>query len=184
MDTGFTTTIVSQLNLTGGVTGPTGPTGGNPGYRGVFSDSTTQTLSTGLTGAPITFNTDELVGYGVARGSPTSHIVLSNAGTYNIQFSLQLLHDGGGGGGGGSTSTVYIWLRKSGLDVPRTNTKIVLANNEEAVAAWNFVESFTASQYFELIAASTRSNTQILAESPAAFGPDIPSVILTVIQVA
>jgi collagen type VII alpha len=158
-------------------TGPTGA-GGIQGYRGVFSDTTTQTITNATTaGAAWTFDTDELIGFGVSRGTPTSRIVIANAGTYNIQFSAQLTHTTGG------STTAYIWLRRNGVDVPRTNTSIVLKNNEYSVAAWNFVYDVSAGDYFELVAYATGTGAQIVAYTPTG-EPTIPSVILTVTQVA
>jgi len=160
------------------VTGPTGA-GGVQGYRGVFSDTTTQTVSS-TTVRAWTFDTDELVGFGVSRGTPTSRIVIANTGTYNIQFSGQVT-------GSGTTETVSIWLRVNGNNIIRSTTNITVDNNKFYVPAWNFVDDFNAGDYFELVWISTGNNANLYA-SPAVTGPPavpaIPSIILTVTQVA
>ena len=148
------------------------------GYYGAFSDSTTQTI-TANTATPMTFNTTE-ESFGVAVGSPTSRIVIANPGTYNIQFSAQLDKTDAG------ADDVSIWLRVDGSDVPRSTTDLTLrGNNERVVAAWNWVYTFTASQYFQLVFSSPDASIRLLSEgtSGSPTRPAVPSVILTVTQV-
>jgi hypothetical protein len=186
--TGYTgpgSTVAGPTGWTGytGYTGPTGPmgpsgAGGAQGYRAVFSDSTNQTIPILPNTSTITYNTDEIVGYGIYRGSPTSRVVIENAGTYNIQFSFQVEQLPGG------SNTIFIWLRINGIDIPRTNTEVSVANNTFAFFAWNFVYDFPANAYFELVSSATNTDGVFLAVSSPPVGPAIPSVILTVTQVA
>jgi len=159
-----------------GISGPTGPA--FPGYYGSFSDSTTQTLTADIAKA-VTFDTTE-ESDGVAIGTPTSRIVITNAGTYNIQFSLQVDKTDGG------QDDATIWLRVNGNDVPRTATDITVEQSaRRLVAAWNFVYTFTAGQYFELVwsshDASMRLKSEVTRTGPVR--PAVPSAILTVTQV-
>lgn len=172
------TGATGSTGMTGmtGSTGMRGPTGagGSIGFRGAFSDSTTQNIGITGTGVPITYNTNEIAGYGISIGSPSSRIVISTGGTYNIQFSAQLTSSG-------SSDTIEIWLRVNGFDVPRTNTFLVVDNNKYQVAAWNFLYEFNSGDYFELITRGSTANGQIKA---VASSPATPSIILTVSQVA
>ena len=84
-DTVQVTRTVPEVVIAG-VSGPVGPA--FPGYYGSFTDSTTQTIAAN-TSTPMTFDTTE-ESDGVTIGTPTSRIVIANAGTYNIQFSAQL----------------------------------------------------------------------------------------------
>ena len=159
-----------------GISGPTGPSW--TGYYGSFSDSTTQTI-TADTAKAVTFDTTE-ESDGVAIGTPTSRIVITNAGTYNIQFSLQVDKTDGG------QDDATIWLRVNGNDVPRTATDITLEQSaRRIVAAWNFVYTFTAGQYFELVWSShdpsMRLKSEVTRTGPVR--PAVPSAILTVCQV-
>jgi hypothetical protein len=159
-----------------GISGPAGPSW--TGYYGSFSDSTTQTI-TADTAKPVTFDTTE-ESDGVAIGTPTSRIVITNAGTYNIQFSLQVDKTDGG------QDDATIWLRVNGNDVPRTATDITVEQSaRRLVAAWNFVYTFTAGQYFELVwsshDASMRLKSEVTRTGPVR--PAVPSAILTVTQV-
>ena len=105
-----------------------------------------------------------------------SQITLANSGTYNIQFSAQLLADGG-------ADDVYIWLKKNGTNVSASAGHVILANNEELIAAWNYVVSAAASDYFEIVWQSTNGDAVLLTEAATGNIPSVPSIILTVTQV-
>ena len=122
----------------------------------------------------MTFNNTD-IGNGVSIVS-NSRITIANSGTYNIQFSAQLLADTG-------SDIIWIWLKKNGTNVSNTSTKLVLANNEADVAAWNFVVTAAANDYFELAWQNNGGHTKLLTEAAAGNYPAIPSVILTVTQV-
>jgi hypothetical protein len=160
-----------------GGSGPAGPTW--EGWYGSFSDSTTQTL-TANTATPIRFNTTE-ESYGVTVGSPTSRLVIANAGTYNVQFSAQVDKTDGG------QDDATIWLRVNGTDVARTATDVTLEQSaRRIVAAWNFVYTFTAGQYVELVWSSPDASMRLLAAGTRTgpVRPAVPSVICTVTRVA
>ena len=174
-DTVQVTRTVPEVVIAG-VSGPVGPA--FSGYYGSFSDSTTQTIAAD-TAKSVTFDTTE-ESDGVAIGTPTSRIVITNAGTYNIQFSLQLDKTDGG------QDDATIWLRINGQDVPRTATDVTLEQSaRRIVAAWNFVYTFTAGQYFELVWSSHDPSMRLKSEvtRTGPIRPAVPSAILTVCQV-
>ena len=174
-DTVQVTRTVPEVVIAG-VSGPVGPA--FPGYYGSFTDSTTQTI-TADTAKAVTFDTTE-ESDGVTIGTPSSRIVITNAGTYNIQFSLQLDKTDGG------QDDATIWLRINGQDVPRTATDVTLEQSaRRIVAAWNFVYTFTAGQYFELVWSSHDSSMRLKSEvtRTGPIRPAVPSAILTVTQV-
>ena len=159
-----------------GVSGPVGPA--FPGYYGSFTDSTTQTIAAD-TATPMTFDTTE-ESDGVTIGTPTSRIVIANAGTYNIQFSAQLDKSDGG------SDDVTIWLDVNGNNVARSATDLTIPNNPgRVVAAWNWVYTFTAGQYFRLMWSTPDNRMRLLAAGTRTgpVRPAVPSVILTVTQV-
>lgn len=162
------------------------------GYHGNFYDTTTQIASTSggypspnqNNSAPMAMrfnNTDFADGISIVSNS---RITIANTGVYNIQFSAQFYNTGGG------TETVWIWLRKNGVDVPDTNTYVPLgsaANNEQTVAAWNYLVEAVGGDYYELMWASTQWDRvelfyQTVASNPPR--PEVPSVILSVVQQA
>jgi hypothetical protein len=153
-------------------------------YYGAFQDNNTQTnVGIGLVppaGNAMKFRTTDFAN-GISIVNDTK-ITLPRTGVYNMQFSAQLSR----GGGGGGLSTVEIWLRKNGTNVPETNTSITISSNGgKAVAAWNFFLQSTAGDYYELIWYSTDSAVEVwyaaAGTNPAR--PEIPSVILTMQQV-
>jgi len=114
--------------------------------------------------------------YGVYIGTPASRVYVDNTSTYNFQFSAQIKQTGGG------TKQIYIWARINGTDVVDSATNVTLSggSGDAAVAAWNFVLSLQAGDYFELVYSVSNTNIQFPAIAAASPVPAIPSVILTV----
>lgn len=168
-----------------GSAGPPGPTGpAFTGYVGSFYDTTTQTNPVASVARPMTMNevTDGQNG-AIARGVSVvsgSRITLAHAGIYNIQFSAQVDKTDVG------NDDIDIWLSKNGQNVSWTNTTqtLVGTTTEKYVAAWNFVVTAAAGDYFEIMWSSADTGMRILSQV-ALTGPDrpgIPSVIVTVTQ--
>ena len=148
-----------------------------PNY-GAFHDTTTQTAAVINTAYPVTFNATDLSS-NVTIGTPTSRVITSVAGIYNFQFSIQLHKTNA------SVGFVYIWARINGTDVANSASKIALNGSQaETIAAWNFVLNMNANDYFELVWSTDDTGCQLLYNTTVAPVPAIPSVILTVTQVA
>jgi len=146
-------------------------------HYGSFYDSTTQSAAAANTAYAMTFN-NTVAANGVSIGSPTSRITVANTGVYNIQFSAQLDKSAG------STGHIYIWLDINGTTVANSAGVVAIqGTSAENIAAWNYVVSLTAGQYFRLMWSTDDNNTKLTAVAAAAPVPAIPSVILTVTQV-
>ena len=146
-------------------------------HFGAFSDTTTQVVTSINSAIAMTFNTTDLAN-GVAVGSPTSRLVVSEQGVYNVQFSAQLDK------AAGSTGIIHIWLRKNGTNVPNTSSKVAIQGTAaETVAAWNFLVQLEPTNYVELMWSSDDANVILHAASATSVYPAIPSVICTVTQV-
>ena len=187
-----------------GEVGPQGPAGGPPGPQGIqgiqgvagadgfipdygsFFDTTTQTLTGANVATALKFNTAALT-RNVTIDSD-SKIKFARSGTYNLQFSLQLVHTNK------QNALVSIWLRKglctgSTVDVPFTSTDVFLAKDVTElsdlryVAAWNFFASIANGECAEIYWSSDNSTAQALATNTPV-GREIPSVILTVNQIS
>lgn len=159
-------------NLTGALLGESGGRFVQFPY-GAFHDTTTQTAVATGTAYAVTFNTTDLSN-DVTIGSPTSRIVVANAGIYNFQFSLQLDK------ASGATGHTYIWARVNGADIAASASEVsVQGTSAENIAAWNFVLEMDATDYFQLMWSVDDTNIQIKAVAAAAPVPAIPSVILT-----
>jgi len=150
---------------------------------GAFHDTTTQTAAAATITA-ITFNATDL-SVGVSRGTPTSRIVVANAGIYNIEFSAEISNPAA------SIDDVTIWIRQNGVDV--ANSAGIVGSpakhgaiNGHTIIGWNYILQAAASDYFELYWTTDDGTTQILtypASAVAPIRPQAPSMILTVQQI-
>ena len=141
---------------------------------GAFYDTTTQTAAAINTAYAITFDNTSLT-QGVSIGTPTSRVYVDRTGSYNIQFSLQLVSTNA------ASKDVYIWADVNGTSVPESATKLTLSGSSNSyVAAWNFVIRMSAGDYFRLMWSTSNTNVQIARIAASAPVPAIPSVILTV----
>lgn len=143
---------------------------------GAFYDTRTQSGSANVSQS-IQFNsTDYSEGVSIVSGS---HITLQNVGIYNIQFSVQLVDTGAG------DSIIHIWIKKNGQNVPNSAGRIYLQANKETITSWNYVVPATSpNDYYEFVWQSTDADARILYEAATGNIPAIPSIILTVTQVA
>jgi hypothetical protein len=114
----------------------------------------------------------------VTNGTTLTRITFANAGIYNLQFSAQLSQTSGG------SANAFIWLKKNGANVANTagDTRVA-GNGDRIMAAWNYVFSAAAGDYYEL--AWSAQDTSVILDYSAASAPvpAVPSVILTVVPV-
>lgn len=147
---------------------------------GSFYDTTTQS-GVALTATAITFNSTSL-SYNVAIGSPTSRIVVTRAGIYNVQFSAQISNPSA------TIDDVTIWIRQNGVNI--ADSAGIVGTPEKhggidghTVIGWNYVLQAAANDYFELYWITDSGTTQLLTYPASASHPRAPSMILTVQQV-
>lgn len=147
-------------------------------YYGSFSDSTDQYAANTNTAYAVTFNTtDNASGFSI--GTPTSRIYAQNSGMYNYQFSVQVVSTNSSG------KDIFFWPRKNGQDIPNSASRqSINGNGVYNVLSWNFIISMNANDYFELMWAVNDVTVRLDAPVATAFCPAIPSVILTVTEVA
>ena len=146
---------------------------------GSFFDTTNQLNPTASIARPININsTAAASGVSIQSGN---RITVNHDGVYNIQFSLQLTKSGAG------NNDADIWLRYNGVDVPYSNTVVTLiGNNGKGVAAWNFVQTMTASSYCQIVWSSADTNLTIysIGTQSSPTRPATPSIILTVDKIS
>lgn len=155
----------------------------HPTPYGSFFDTTTQTGSI-TTPTLITFNTVDQ-SKGVYRGTPTSRIYVSEAGTFNFQFSVQVQTTDA------NTQDINLWLRINGTDVAGSNGLVSVpakhgAVNGHMIAGWNFFLTMAAGDYLELVWLPSTVTTTLEYYSAVTGPPAIPatySVVLTAIKV-
>lgn len=147
-------------------------------FYGSFADKTSQTHTAINTPKAVTFNTTEIAN-GHRRGAVTSQIIAENSGLYNYKFSIQLVSTNS------AAKEVWIWFRKNGVDIPDSATrKTIVGNTVYDVAAWDITVSMMPNDYFEIMWAVSDVTISITAPPATAFCPAIPSVILTVSEIA
>jgi len=107
-------------------------------------------------------------------------IVFANAGTYNIQFSIQLLN------AKSSIDNVTLWFRQNDVDVPYSAGVATVPLGPgttlgASLVAWNLVLPINANDNIQLMMASDSGDTVAGTYPPgtAPVHPAAPSVILT-----
>ena len=146
-------------------------------YYGEFTKTDTQTPAVINTAYALTFNNTEFA-KGVSRGTPTSRIVIANAGLYNFNASVQVTSTNA------SQKAIWVWLRKNGTtDIPNSaRIASTTLNGGYLVVALNEVLSILAGEYIEIMYAADDTNISIATVAATAFAPAAPAVILAVTQ--
>ena len=170
------------LKLTNALQSLASPRGGrfiNMPY-GAFQDSTDQTAANTTTAYAITFDTTDF-NNGVTL-SNSSRLNVSQAGIYNIQFSVQLVNTTN------ASVDIDIWFRKNGTNIDKSNSRFGLAPRKSMgdpfhlIGAINFFVSLDTNDYVELMWRTSDVGAYIehYAASSTPTRPAIPSVIATV----
>jgi len=116
-----------------------------------------------------------------------TYIGLPNAGTYNLQFSVQTKNTGS------AEDPLYIWLRQNNVDIVGSTGKVLVRGTQsggsgEGITGWNFfVRSTTPNENIQIMWFAADDNHTHFAAFPAqnATGstPAIPSTASTVLTV-
>lgn len=147
-------------------------------FYGTFSAKTNQLVSQINTPYAVQFDTTQIAN-GHRIGSVASQIIAENSGLYNYKFSIQLVSTNS------SAKDVYIWFRKNGVDIPDSaSRKTITGNGVYDVVAWDITVSMQPNDYFEIMWAATDTTVSIAAPAATTFCPAIPSVLLTVSEIA
>jgi hypothetical protein len=156
---------------------------------GSFWDNTTQSCNANTATIIRLGSTDGK--YGINLSNANTHIVFTESGVYNIQFSAQLTNSDN------QSSQAFIWFRKNGTDIADSASVVTVpakhAKGDGAtLAAWNyFITINNPNEYAELawftpdetkvqIRADVAANLVVGVSPPI---PRIPSVIVTVSHV-
>jgi len=147
---------------------------------GAFQDGTDQTAANTTTAYAITFDTTDF-NNGVTL-SNSSRLNVSQAGIYNIQFSVQLVNTTN------ASVDIDIWFRKNGTNIDKSNSRFGLAPRKSMgdpfhlIGAMNFFVSLDTNDYIELMWRTSDVGAYIehYAASSTPTRPSIPSVIATV----
>jgi hypothetical protein len=143
---------------------------------GTFYSDLDQTAAAINTAYGITFDGTSTAN-GVSIGTPTSRIVVAEAGYYQFSVSLQLTSSSS------SSKNIWFWLRKNGVNVANTTTKVTNnVNNASMTVHEQYTISLEASDYIEIMWAVDAVTLSLDAIPATAFSPAGHSVILNVAQ--
>ena len=167
-----------------GATGATGATGagGALGYYGSFYDTSSYQLASTTTAyaMPIS-NSYEANGVTIPNHS---HIVFQYAGTYNIEYSVQLINKGS------SIHDVNIWARKNGVDLDYTSSHSSIPEKHGSVdgaliQSANFIFTVNANDSIQLMIQGESSDLYVetLPAGTTPTTPVSPSLIITTHQI-
>ena len=110
----------------------------------------------------------------------SSKLVIEEPATYNIQFSAQIHNTGGGGAG----QSAYLWFAKNGTAIDNSATSMVVGSNEYQVMTVNLFEYMKADDYFQVFWSNDNANIRLENRPASSPYPAVPSVIVTVNQIA
>jgi hypothetical protein len=157
---------------------PNEPDPSKPPYA-IISDTTSQFVAATSTEKAITFNTNDMINFITHSTSINpSRIIIQFAGIYSLKYTIQI---------GGGTGSLDFWLRKNGLDLPRTNfrTNLQSASDFQTINM-SFILSLNAGDYLEVFQASSSLTAGIIAVTGLTFPtrPDIASIVLTISKIS
>jgi hypothetical protein len=187
----YKATLGQVASLIGSGTSGTSGSSGSSGSSGTNGTSGTSNLTywasaystvdqlVSVAGTTYKMSADSFSTVGIVVSGNTKFVV-PVSGVYNIQFSVQLEKNSG------AKSTASIWLSKNGTQVPNSNTEVTLdgANGDRVVAAWNWLDAaIFANDYYEIEWTSSLTNTFLSYDGAPSYGPEIPSVIITIYKI-
>lgn len=143
---------------------------------GSFSSTVDQTVSAIDTATAVTLTTTENAS-GVSLGTPTSRIVVADAGYYQFSASIQLTSTNS------RAKSVYFWLAKNGVAVPDSTRAVTIASSSAYFpASVTYDLSLRAGDYVEFMWAASDTAVTLDAIPASAFAPSAPSVLVSVAQ--
>jgi hypothetical protein len=148
---------------------------------GAWSDSTDQAGST-VAGVAMTFNTQDVTDTVTLVNN--SEITVPNTGIYDLQFSSQFQNTDN------AQHDVVIWFKVNGSDLANSATVLTVPARKSsnvygyAVAAWNIFFSLNSSDYVEIYWIKENAAVTMEHRASTATHPAVPSVIVTIQQVA
>ena len=107
-----------------------------------------------------------------------NEVVALRRGLYIFNYSIQFTSTNS------STSTLWVWLRKNGVDVPfSTSSWTISANGGRLVASRSFYFTLLEEDYVSVMWTSNSTNVRIDNPTDVAFAPETPAVIIDIHQI-
>ena len=173
--------LVGSACTTTGPAGPVGPAG--PGVTplyGSFLSDTNQNATT-VNPVAITYSERTIGSINTSGGTyPNSVIVIPTTGVYKVLFSAQCDTVS-------AAAFLDIFPVVNGTSVPDSNTRIRLSVGVESCLTVEYFLSFNANETLQFYMVGSSTNARILAITRGGGTPtipNIPSIIITIMQIA
>ena len=162
-----------------GPQGPQGPSGFIPKYGSFISnvDQAPDATNPATTPVAITFSSRTEGNIDIMG---VSQILIPTAGTYRFLFSAQCISNG--------SHYIEIWPVINGTSLPDSNTRIRIASSTESCLTIEYIVTFNTNDILQLYMRGDSANGRLVyitgnpSTTPAI--PNIPSIILTIHQIA
>jgi hypothetical protein len=147
---------------------------------GKFERTTDQAVVSTNTAYVLDFDTTE-ISNGVDRVvGNTSRLQVDRSGLYQVDVSAQV----DATGGGFSSGTMFMWIRKNGVDVPdSTRRQGVLGSAPSANIGFTVVLSLDTDDYVEIAYGGDSTSLRFDAAAATAFAPSTAAVKVGVVQI-
>lgn len=146
-----------------------------PNYPyGTFMSTVNQTVTAANTATVVTLNRTEDANGGISLSN--NRLYVSEQGDYFLNFSAVFSKSNA------NAASVDIWLRKNGLDIPRSNTRVEISGNPgEKVVTVGFILDLNPGDYIQFAFSSPENSMTLTAHTGLTnpTRPDIPSIIAT-----
>ena len=114
----------------------------------------------------------------ISRGTPTSRIVLSEAGEYVVSFSAQIASTSA------STVNFYFWPKKNGVNVEKQTMIAALhQNNATTIITRTAILTLAANDYIEAFWAVDDTSGFLDASAATSFSPAAPAATISIARV-
>ena len=163
--------------IVGGLTQGAAPYGTFSSMTNVYQGGTTTNLGVVSTATPIKLEITEDANGPYTDPTDRSKIYVNETADYFFEFSGQAAK------GGGASAQIDLWIRKNGVDIPRSNSRYTLQGNpNEVLVTVAFILDLKAGDYVQVMFSSASADAHLVAYSGLTVPtrPDIPSIIATI----
>ena len=163
---------------TNGVKGDTGPTGpsGPPGYSnyGLFVSTSNTSIATTAVKIPLDTSNPSNISMNISNLSGS--MAIAYAGKYVMTVTCRM--------SSASTNQVYIWLKKNSQNVDSSGTILTSNASTSYIVPFNFMLDAADNDIYELWAVCNTGSSTLNYTPASSPYPSIPSVTVTIAQIA
>ena len=137
--------------------------------------STNQTAASINTAYALTFTHD--LAKGIANGTPSSRLVVTEAGEYSVTYSMQMASTSA------ATVTMWFWTRINGTDISKSAMENTLhQNGSTLVVTKTAILQLSAGDYIEIMWATDSTSGYLEAVAATSFAPATPSATISMVR--